>query len=328
MFFFLNQITGLPDSAQPKINIQLSSPIESQTITQLYDDINDNNIEQEVSTTVVKEDEKSEVNVNDDNDDVKEENTSSCAIFKGVDISVATITIDVSDLDIPLGSSAMYDVGPLCDIDVLGGVTSKVTQLEVAIIADGDSNNNVADLKVKEGEESKEEDVAVEEEEVDNTQTESNNDTTTDVDTPTKEEDTSSSIVIPTCILHLKIEYNASKKDQAELLTEKHNATMARYTVALEKLRKIAISIRRAQIAAAESSSSGDNQKPAVKPGFLQKKSMKKESMFLIRWYEKTIGPNSFLRKVYPIAKNYVLFFGGIVLMHYQGHQLALPPPV
>ena len=85
--------------------------------------------------------------------------TKSFAIFKGVDTSVATLTINVSDLDIPLGSSAEYDVGPLCEIDVLGGVTKKITELDVAIVPnDGAGDGTVvdeitADAPEKEGEE-------------------------------------------------------------------------------------------------------------------------------------------------------------------------------
>jgi hypothetical protein len=298
----------------------------------------------------------------------------SIAIFKGVDISVATITLDVSDLDIPLGSSAVYDVGPLCEIDVLGGVNKRITELEVAIVPDDDGVSNVENKEddvvnesehfqdavseegetgsntdeVAEIEESQDEEKVVNEsktEEADGGQDEAvteiteeteSNDTHKEevVDEDIVEEEKSNSpekttsLIVPTCILHLKIEYNASVNDQKLILSEKYNAAVARQAVAVEKLRKIAISARRAQMAAAASSGTSENKKPAVKPGFLDKKPKKKEPMFLVRWYEKTIGPNSLLRQVYPIAKNYVLFFAGVFLMHYQGHQLALPPPV
>ncbi len=299
----------------------------------------------------------------------------SIAIFKGVDISVATLTMDVSDLDIPLGSSAVYDVGPLCEIDVLGGISKRITELEVAIVPD--DNDGVRNDEIKEGdvvnesehfqdavseegetgsktdevaevEESQDEEKVVDEakiEEVVEAQDEAATEITDEVesddthkvevvDTDIVEEEKTSipkktvSVIVPTCILHLKIEYNASVNDQKLILSEKYNAAVARQAVAVEKLRKIAISARRAQIAAAASSGASENNNPAVKPGFLDKKPKKKEPMFIVRWYEKTIGPKSLLRQVYPIAKNYVLFFAGVVLMHYQGHQLALPPPV
>mmetsp|Transcript_10095 Transcript_10095/g.15120 ORF Transcript_10095/g.15120 Transcript_10095/m.15120 type:complete len:549 (-) Transcript_10095:108-1754(-) len=495
------KITGLPESAQPKIKVELTSPIEEQIITKLYDPLDDNddedkndsrdsgngngkdndgtNEEKEEAVEGDDEEAKEESTKDEDGDDknkddsktedkedeVKDGNgdadvdassatvespaatvaaaaatpeAKSYVIFKGVDISVATMTINVSDLDIPLGSSAMYDVGPLCEIDVLGGVTKKVTQLEVAIVpkddgtdigisTDGGGKNvptttaaaattndatdndggdggdggddetgeeaesqyfldavseeaeggettektvdaDAAEDGEEKGEDQEEGDDETGEKTSSNAKSESNDESIEVVveefvdtaeeekaeeESETKEdekkeasaeaaatttpapapEEESKGVIVPTCVLSLKIEYNASKGDQQAILEEKYNATVARQAVAVEKLRKIAIAARRAQMAAAASSSSasgtkGENAKPAIKPGFLSKKSKKKEPMFLVRWYEKTIGPNSLFMKVYPIAKNYVLFFGGVFLMHFHGHQLSLPPPV
>jgi hypothetical protein len=44
--------------------------------------------------------------------------------------------------------------------------------------------------------------------------------------------------------------------------------------------------------------------------------------------YERAFGPQSFLRQKLPAAKNYIIFFGAIVLFHFKGQELALPPPV
>merc|ERR1712127_730483 len=104
---------------------------------------------------VVKEEEKGEDEIEADAED-KEEETEvekeapavaeeekteietkkelSHVIFRGIDASTATLTVDLTDLDIPLGSSATYDLAPLCEIDVLGGVTKKITDLKVAIV--------------------------------------------------------------------------------------------------------------------------------------------------------------------------------------------------
>ena len=294
----------------------------------------------------------------------------------------------------------MYDVSPLCEVDVLKGITKKVTDLEVAIVPTEDDDNNGVDNVVEEEQEKHDgivksdselfQDAVEEENEVDgdvdgdgeaqeekeevkeeekvvakeddkiaeenkegdetpmtkddeeeakteNEVVETTDESTTETKEETKDDDDKEApkkVIVPICTVSLKIEYNASMKDQTLLLNEKYNAAVARQTVAVEKLRKIATSVRRAQLAAASGGNDkalttmSANKKPAVKPGFLKKTAVKKEPMFLVRWYEKTLGPNSLLRKVYPIAKNYVLFFGGVVLMHYQGHQLALPPPV
>ena len=79
-----------------------------------------------------------------------------------------------------------------------------------------------------------------------------------------------------------------------------------------------------------------------VKSVFLNKKSMnkkhemtknqemakKKEDGFLLRLFQSTIGPNSIARKFFPLAKNYIIFFGAVTLMHFHGQELALPPPI
>mmetsp|Transcript_2112 Transcript_2112/g.2864 ORF Transcript_2112/g.2864 Transcript_2112/m.2864 type:complete len:484 (-) Transcript_2112:188-1639(-) len=413
------KITGLPESAQPKIELQLSSPIESKIITRLYDsnvdDDNDGDDDKQETETEQKKEEGEEQGEEETAtvDDTKADNGSSSyyAIFEGVDLSVATLTVQVSDLDIPLGSSVMYDIAPLCDVDVLSGVIEKTTQLEVAIVPedgtfhvgspssekqDDDIEEIVAessdesavvveksdDIEGKDDEDKKDEgrketeggesesenfqdaisseddessskvQESKEVEKEDNNDNDDEKKVTEAAEQKDKDEATSSnneqeeakesteeqpkqgdspsspdSIIVPTCVVYLKIEYNASASDQKAILDEKYNATVARKAVAMEKLRKIAISLRRAQMAEASKQQKDDNTKPSVKPGFLNKQTKKKGPMFLVRWYEKTIGPNSLLRKVYPIAKNYVLFFGGIILMHYQGHQLALPPP-
>ena len=538
------QVSGLPESAQPRINLQLSSPIESKTITKIYDPLDDEEKKDDVDATadttpaidsddikekggddeeqvteVVKEEETGEDEIEADAKDTEEEKGEENAeeekaveekteveeetpevvegeekektevveeeetpviveaeeektevekeapavvekekteietkkeyshvIFEGVDASIATLTVDLSDLDIPLGSSATYDLAPLCEIDVLGGVTKKITDLKVAIVPDeimtsfataacfednvevdtgadavieenesesedfqdavseegeapdkaddgvkvegvptddaaaatqddGDTTEKKENGEKEEKETSDQVDVeeSAEEEETKEVVSEeaqepeqveeakqvatdeapaetseeikkeetTEQEETTETETETKEEvaevektpspeEEGPSIILPTCVLDLTIEYNASTKDQILILTEKYNAAVARHAVAVDKLRKIGVAVRRAKIAAAASSQLAtiDNKKPAVKPGFLNKKPKKKEAMFYVRWYEKTLGPNSLFRKVYPIAKNYVLFFGGVLLMHFQGHQLALPPPV
>ena len=45
-------------------------------------------------------------------------------------------------------------------------------------------------------------------------------------------------------------------------------------------------------------------------------------------WYDKHLGPESLLRMIFPIARNYLVFAASVALMHYKGQLLALPPPV
>ena len=148
---------------------------------------------------------------------------------------------------------------------------------------------------------------------------------------PKKEADASAAaapvIETPVCTVTLKIEFEPSKKDQKDELYDLLNKVSKRKAAAIDKLRKSAAAVSR--LAAQDSPSKGDDKagaSRAVKPGFLNKE--KKEPGFFKRLYERTIGPNSLFMMLAPIAKNYVIFFGTVAFMHFQGQQLALPPPV
>ena len=54
----------------------------------------------------------------------------------------------------------------------------------------------------------------------------------------------------------------------------------------------------------------------------------KKEDGFRLILYQRTIGPKYIARKLFPLAKNYTIFFGAVTLMHFRGQELALPPPI
>jgi len=429
------KVTGLPESATPSFHIQLSSPIEEQTITTLSDPL-----------------------------DLNKE--KSFAEFNGVETSVATLVVKAFDADIPLGSSALYDVKPLCDIDVLKGGERKVSHLDVAIVPDvdghmddivNDNDNDDGDAEeveeifqdAKSSEEGnvdddddddagedkaesvvggiaeqteeitnadseKEEEEVKADEQVDapkedveeetseekttdaedgkdgkeesgaspETETEGDNDVfeasaeteaksedastpaaeesteeseakEEDVSTPAaeesneeseakeeeaapatstsdseqKDERTATTPLVPTCVVQMRIEYIPSIKDQKDELYDLLNKASKRKAMAVDKLRKSASALSRAS-SALESSGAIVKKEKVVKAGFLNKKPVVKKEKFLVRWYNKALGRDSFARKVFPIAKNYILFFGGVALMHCQGQQLALPPPV
>lgn len=451
------KVTGLPESATPSFHIQLSSPIEEKVITQLSDPL-----------------------------DPKKEN--SFAEFKGVETSVATLVVRAFDADILLGSSALYDVKPICNIDVLKGGFKKVSTLDIAIVpdeadeedegevfldakstvdeetgdedeeqagdvvADVDGDIAVEELKEEEAEEKeelmdetkddvkveashdktekeesetvvedgeKESEIAAEEEgkelatvaeeeekesatsaveeeneskiteEVEEkesaaaaegeeddgaksvaaeenapepdakteTASEEKSDETpppaveegeteesTEVsdengegkeeenptsasDSEQKDEEDGPSVtalLVPTCVVQMRIEYNPSIKDQKDELYDLLNKASKRKAMAVDKLRKSALAMNRASPA----ETSLVKKEKTVKSGFLNKKAVAKKEMFLVRWYNKALGRGSFVRNAFPIAKNYIIFFGGVALMHFQGQQLALPPPV
>lgn len=209
------------------------------------------------------------------------------------------------------------------------------------------TNDDVAEEKVDTAEDSKDEAVETTEEsssEPATAQSDANDETekeeeqstptTTEEKKETVEPSTSASPIVPTCVVTLQVEYTPSKKEERDALyKELNNASKQKY-IAVEKLRRTAAALSQVRASDTTASSSAvtnssKNPKPAVKPGFLQKTPpKKKEPNFIMKLYNRTIGPDSMFRKVFPIAKNYCLFFGAIALFHFKGHELALPAPV
>jgi len=130
----------------------------------------------------------------------------------------------------------------------------------------------------------------------------------------------------PICTVTLKVTYKPSAKDQKEELYERLNKTSKRKSAALESLRKISMTMASAGDSPSKAALA---KKPSVKPGFLNAK--KKEPTRLERLYERTIGPDSLLRKSFGVlmmTKNYIIFFGAVSFFHFKGQMLSLPPPV
>jgi len=228
----------------------------------------------------------------------------SQASFEGIEITSATLTVTAKDADIPLGSSAPYDIAPLCVFDALDLKEKYETDLPVAIVAEG----SVAPIAEASAEATVvESDVALEKEET----------TKTSVEASAEAEP-----ILPTCTITLRVTYKPSKEDQQGELSELLNKCSLRKREALENLRKASTQLARA------GSSRSTGAKPAVKPGFLNKK---KNEPKLTKLYNRYFGPESVARRglgMMMAAKNYILFFGSCALFHFQGQMLALPPPV
>jgi len=142
---------------------------------------------------------------------------------------------------------------------------------------------------------------------------------------------TTTTILLPTCSVDIRVEFNPSLRDGKDALCDLLNKASRKKAKAIDRLRKAATAMNQAK-SSANTSSTMVTKPGAVRAGFLNRptnaSSAKKEPMALVRWYRRVLGPQSLLRVVFPVAKNYLLFFGGIFAMHYQGYQLALPPPV
>ncbi|GAX11755.1 hypothetical protein FisN_7Lh134 [Fistulifera solaris] len=130
----------------------------------------------------------------------------------------------------------------------------------------------------------------------------------------------------PVCTLTLRLSFQPSVKDQRDQLYEKLNVETRQKAAAVEELRQVALAASRQQM------QQGVVQKPpAVSSGFLNSRSLEKPKGMVAKmtqWYNRTLGPDSLLRRTFPIAKNYLIFFGAVGLFHFRGQHLALPPPM
>lgn len=272
----LLKVEGLPEGAQPKLILQLSSPVEEASLTEIFDP---NNV------------------------DAAPE--GSLAVFKAVETAVATLTVSAADADISLGSSAPHDLGPLCTINAMDIKEKYETDLPVAIVS-GDqqvegkvqAGEVIGDTKGEEAADNEEKGTAV------------------------------AKIVQPICTLTLRVTYKPSPKDRREELYEILNKTSQRKANALENLRKISMKMAE-KSPSTKASAQNALTKPSIKPGFLNQK--KKEPTKMEKLYQRTLGPNSILRKglgLLIFAKDYVIFIGAVSFFHFRGQVLALPAPV
>lgn len=335
------KVSGLPESAEPIMKFQLSSPIEEVTLTKVGEE----------------------------------------ATVKGVDTSLATMTCTMTDKDIPLGTSASLEVAPLCMFDMddpttvvneldIAIVTDDVTTTEEST-EETAADETIESYETK-TEESKESTDSEKEESYETTteeakestegekeeSTETVKDETTDAAEETvvaesveeavvetkssedgvevvsaekdekeeataKDETTKTDAVqplLPICTVQVKVEFEPSKKDQMDALYAQLNEASKRKSKAIDALRKSATAVGRTAVPKEPTAQ-------AVKSGFLNAKK-KKEIPLWKRWYEKTIGPKSMMRMIAPVFKNYALFFGAVAFFHYRGGDMALEPPV
>lgn len=265
------KVEGLPDAAKPTLLLQLSSPIEEK-----------------------------EVALDSDSDD---ESKPSTATFSGVETSMATLSIDAKDADIPLGSCrSPVEVAPLCTLEdpkqPKDEYTKEIT-VDIAAAAAGAPESN---------------EKAEDEEE-----------------TPKAAAAEESAVI---CTVTLKVTYKPSPKDVREELYDQLNKTSQTKAQALVVLRKL--SIERAKANASDASSAMTT-KSAVKSGFLNKGAAppkEEETGFLAsvkQWYGRITSPDSILMKTAfwgVVTKDFWIFFGAVGFMHYRGNVLSLPPPV
>lgn len=123
-----------------------------------------------------------------------------------------------------------------------------------------------------------------------------------------------------TAVVQLKITFERSKKDMREDLYEQLHATTQKKVQAREEWRQLESSKLTTR------SSTKSTTKPAVAAGFLQKNgaasNQRNATTQKLQQYYQTVST------VVPMAKNYLLFGGFVLLCHMGGHLLVIPAPV
>lgn len=272
------------------VSLQLSSPVEEATLNKV----------QSVS-----------------GDEAAASSEASSTSFAGVESSMATLTVTLKKGDDVLGTSEAYDLSPILSLeDAMNPKEEYVTELPVAIVSpDGASVDapEASDSAVEKTE-GVEEDAGTGAEE---------SKAGEEVTGPKDNEKGSPAVIKPVATLALKLVFKPSVKDQKEELYELLNKMSQRKSDALKRLRE-------QQTALTKQTGTASPKKPgAVKAGFLNKKPKKAEDSKWKQMYDRYMGPQSMARAlIIPITKNYVIFFGAVVLMHFKGQELALPAPV
>ena len=280
-FFF--QVEGLPDGAKPNLTLQLSSPIEEGTLDKIYDPLSPSAGDTSPQGSIV--------------------------VFRGVEPSMATLTVAAKDADIPLGSSTPHEVALLCKMDPMDIKDKYTTELPVAIVADDDTSG-----------------AAVAEASVDDTAAQSSSEQSGEATAAA-----TVTAIQPTCTVTLRITYKPSPKDQREELYELLNKTSQRKATALENLRKLSMQQSANKSAGPAASGGTVVPKPSVKPGFLNKSKAEESGSKWKKFYDRALGPESMARRGAMLGfalKDFFIFFGAVTFFHFKGQLLAIPPPV
>jgi hypothetical protein len=243
----------------------------------------------------------------------------------------------------PLGTSESIDVSLLCPLNAMNPqdvylvewpvtIAKTTTTTTTSTTTSSDAEPTMA--AEASAEEAKETDGTTSDAKQEETDKETSAATeTADVATaPTTGEETPGTTSTTLGTVTLRVTYKPSAKDQQEALYELLNKASQRKSLALEHLRQVSLNLSRSGPADSTTTTTGtnnNNKKPTIKPGFLKSSSSKtKKPNRFAQWYQNTLGPQSMLRVIVPAAKNYIIFFAAVILFHYKGQELALPPPV
>jgi len=226
------------------------------------------------------------------------------ATFQGVATAISTLTVSVSANETEIGISTSHDLALLCLVNATDQTDEYETELPIAIFSS--STDDVGKVEGQEQDLDQKEEVSNE-----------------------RQEASKAELIQPNCTLTLRLVYRPSQNDKKEELYQLLNKKSEKKAAALENLRKISMSMARTGVDGTPSKApSSTIVKPSVKPGFLNKK--KTEVSKVQSLYERSLGPNSILRKSLGflfLTKDYLIFFGAVSFFHFGGQFLALPAP-
>lgn len=349
------------DAPTPTFKIHLSSPIEERTITKLYDPLAPDNAEGvakfesvEISNallTVEVFDGESKLGVSAPHDLLplcqggeKKVSTLEVAIVaeKGIDEVAAEETKEESIETPAADGEEGTDADETAQAEGDDNVKEKESESWEDAVEEEASEGAAAGESAKEEAEGDKDAEAEEETEEPAPSKDAEAEKEETKPSPAQDESVSEEakaepeLQLPLYTLTIELEYVPSPEDRRDALYAQLNEVSKRKVAAIEALRRSAAIVNRARAAEAASALTEKPKEggggPAVRSGFLNKPSKAEEKAaappFWKRWYEKTIGPKSMLWIVGPIAKNYVVFAGVSLFIHYKGDLLALPPPV
>lgn len=354
----IDQTEGLPESAaSPRLQLQLSSPVEERTLTAPNN--NGSTTPEPSSSCTFRGVEANQATLSvvgllDDKDDTNNSSLGSSlhdlSPLLKYDAFDLESTVEVTVVARLLPSSTSSGGAGSTDADATAAAASPSGQVVEEAVEDEEVIE--VDLDQPSGPSTKAAPKKEEEEEKETEATDaaaatSNSDAVAATENSSADASSAAAAPAPSsvCTVTLRLTFEPSHKDRREELYEVLNRATQRRSVAVEKLRAAAVAEQRRlaqERAQAQSGSSSPSRtggggtlvkpgsSPAVRSGFLNKKgtAAAPEPPRWKVWYDKHLGPESLLRMIFPIARNYLVFAASVALMHYKGQLLALPPPV
>lgn len=254
------KVEGLPEAAKPTLALKLSSPVEEREL-----DLVDNKV----------------------------------ATFSGVEISVATLTVDAKDADVPLGTATSpLEIAPLCALDDPKQPRDEyVKEVTVDIVAGGGSNDEGATVEI---------------------------------------ESILCSVNLKATYKPSAKDQREELYDLLNKTSQRKAAALGELRKrSIERARAGAAAGADASTAVTRSKPSVKpgflNGKGGKKSGDDDDENGKGFVSTVKQWYKKITGPDSIVMKTAfwaVVTKDFWIFFGAVGLIHYRGSVLALPPPV